>query len=181
VPSSDLAQPAPPIPTPAYVGLVTRAVAFVIDAVLILLVELIIGVSGVVIITVLHLPKEINAILAVLGGVIYIVWSISYFVGFWCVTGQTPGARVMQFRVVKAEGGLLGPRRAVVRCIGLLLAALPLFAGYLLILFDRRRRGFQDRLARTVVVRTSQLSIAAAQQARTARPKAGQADPALVD
>jgi uncharacterized RDD family membrane protein YckC len=69
----------------------------------------------------------------------------------------------------------------VVRCIGLLLAALPLFAGYLLILFDRRRRGFQDRLARTVVVRTSQLSIAAAQQARTARPKAGQADPALVD
>jgi uncharacterized RDD family membrane protein YckC len=180
VPSSDLIEPttAPPV---VYVGLVTRAVAFVVDAALILLVELIIGVSGVVIIAVLRLPTEINAILAVLGGVIYVVWSISYFVGFWCVTGQTPGARVMQFRVLTAEGELLRPRRALVRCIGLVLAALPLFAGYVLILFDHQRRGFQDRLARTVVVHASQLSIAAARQARTARPNAPQADAALVE
>jgi uncharacterized RDD family membrane protein YckC len=163
-----------------YVGLITRAVAFVIDAVLILLVELIIGVSGVVIITVLHLPKEVNAILAVLGGVIYIVWSISYFVGFWCATGQTPGARLMQFRVVTPEGTLVGPRRALIRCIGLLLAALPLFAGYVLILFDHQRRGFQDRLAGTVVVRSSQLSIAAARRARMEGANARLGDPALV-
>lgn len=181
MPTSDLTPATPSTPAPVYVGLVTRAVAFVIDAALILLVELIIGVSGVVIITVLRLPKEINAILAVLGGVIYIVWSISYFVGFWCATGQTPGARVMQFRVLTAEGKVLGPRRALIRCIGLLLAALPLFAGYVLILFDHQRRGLQDRLAGTVVVRTSQLSIAAAQQARTARPKARRGDAALVD
>jgi uncharacterized RDD family membrane protein YckC len=32
------------------------------------------------------------------------------------------------------------------------LAALPLFAGFLLILVDDRRRGLQDRFARTVVV-----------------------------
>jgi uncharacterized RDD family membrane protein YckC len=181
VPSSDPTPASPSTPTPVYVGLVTRAVAFVIDAALILLVELIIGVSGVVIITVLRLPKEINAILAVIGGVIYIIWSISYFVGFWCATGQTPGARMMQFRVLTAEGKVLGPRRALIRCVGLLLAALPLFAGYLLILFDHQRRGFQDRLAGTVVVRTSQLSVAAAQRARTARPKARHGEPALLD
>ena len=177
MPSSDLSQPALATAAPIYVGLVTRVVAFVIDAALILLVELIIGVSGVVIITVLRLPKEINAILAVLGGVIYVVWSISYFVGFWCATGQTPGARVMQFRVLTAEGNVLGPRRALIRCAGLLLAALPLFAGYVLILFDDQRRGFQDRLAGTVVVRTSQLSIAATQRARTARPNSRQGTP----
>jgi uncharacterized RDD family membrane protein YckC len=34
----------------------------------------------------------------------------------------------------------------------LTLAALPLFAGFLLILVDDRRRGLHDRLARTVVV-----------------------------
>jgi uncharacterized RDD family membrane protein YckC len=181
VPPSDLSQPALATAAPTYVGLVTRVVAFVIDAALILLVELIIGVSGVVIITVLRLPTEINAILAVLGGVIYVVWSISYFVGFWCAAGQTPGARVMQFRVLTAEGNVLGPRRALIRCAGLLLAALPLFAGYVLILFDDQRRGFQDRLAGTVVVRTSQLSIAATQRARTARPNSRQGDPALVD
>jgi uncharacterized RDD family membrane protein YckC len=128
VPPSELSEPAPAraVAAPVYIGLATRAVAFVIDAVLILLVELVIGVSGVVIITVLHLPTTINAILAILGGIIYIVWSVSYFVGFWCATGQTPGARVMQFRVVTADGELMRPRRALVRCIGLLLAALPL-------------------------------------------------------
>jgi uncharacterized RDD family membrane protein YckC len=170
-----------PVSAPVYVGLVTRLVAFVIDAILILVVELIIGVSGVVIITVLHLPKEVNAILAVLGGVIYIVWSISYFVGFWCATGQTPGARVMQFRVLTADGKVLRPRRALIRCIGLLLAAIPLFAGYVLILFDHQRRGFQDRLAGTVVVRASQLSIAAARRARMTGPSPRQGDPALVE
>jgi uncharacterized RDD family membrane protein YckC len=44
------------------------------------------------------------------------------------------------------------PRRALLRFVGLTLAALPLFAGFLLILVDDRRRGLHDRLARTVVV-----------------------------
>jgi uncharacterized RDD family membrane protein YckC len=34
----------------------------------------------------------------------------------------------------------------------MVLAAIPLFAGFLLILFDGRRRGLQDLLARTIVV-----------------------------
>ena len=44
------------------------------------------------------------------------------------------------------------PRRALLRFGGRALAALPLFAGYLLVLFDDRRRGLHDRLARMVVV-----------------------------
>jgi uncharacterized RDD family membrane protein YckC len=47
-----------------------------------------------------------------------------------------------------------------VRCIGLLLAALPLFAGFVPVLFDRRRRALQDYMARTVVVDAPQLSAA---------------------
>jgi uncharacterized RDD family membrane protein YckC len=42
----------------------------------------------------------------------------------------------------------------------LVLAALPLFAGYVLILFDSKRRGFQDRFVGTVVVEAPQLSVA---------------------
>jgi uncharacterized RDD family membrane protein YckC len=45
-----------------------------------------------------------------------------------------------------------------VRFVGSVLAALPLFAGYLMIPFDARRRGLNDRLARTVVIDTPQLS-----------------------
>jgi hypothetical protein len=56
------------------------------------------------------------------------------------------------------------PRIAVVRCAGTVLAALPLFAGFVPILFDARRRGFQDHLARTVVVEAQQASIASARR-----------------
>ena len=42
--------------------------------------------------------------------------------------------------------------RALVRLVGLVLAIVPLFAGFLPVLFDRRRRGLQDYLARTVVL-----------------------------
>ena len=38
--------------------------------------------------------------------------------------------------------------------------AIVLFAGFVPILFDGRRRGFQDRLAGTVVVEATQLSFA---------------------
>jgi hypothetical protein len=43
----------------------------------------------------------------------------------------------------------------------MVLAALALFAGYALIVFDSRRRGLQERLARTLVVEAPQLSVAA--------------------
>ena len=39
-----------------------------------------------------------------------------------------------------------------VRLIGMVLAAIPLLAGYFMVLFDDRRRGLHDRLARTVVI-----------------------------
>ncbi len=45
----------------------------------------------------------------------------------------------------------LRPRRGVVRFGGMIISTIPLFAGFLLILFDDRR-GLHDRIARTVVV-----------------------------
>jgi uncharacterized RDD family membrane protein YckC len=167
--STDLATPATASAVPAYAGLITRVIAFAIDGALILAADLIVWVSGVVIVGVLHLPTAINAILVVIGGCLAIAWSAGYFVGFWTTTGQTPGSRVMQIRVQTADGRLLGPSRALLRCVGLLLAALPLFIGFAPILFDRRRRGFQDWLAHTVVLVTPQLSVAAVRRASASR------------
>ena len=84
----------------------------------------------------------------------FVVWAAAYFVTFWSTTGQTPGARIMRFRVLApgAKRGHIGPRRALVRLIGMVLAAIPLLAGYFMVLFDDRRRGLHDRLARTVVI-----------------------------
>jgi uncharacterized RDD family membrane protein YckC len=147
-------------PAVRYVGLATRGIAFVVDAALINLVALIGGVGASLILSLLHLPGALKAVLAVIGSVVYILWCVGYFVVFWSTTGQTPGARVMQIRVVTTFGERLKPRRALMRCLGVLLAALPLFAGFVLILFDARRRGFQDRFAGTLVIEAPQDSLA---------------------
>jgi len=58
----------------------------------------------------------------------------------------------MSIRVKRTNGDPLSFRRSVQRLIGSVIAAISLFAGYLLILVDDRRRGLNDRLAGTVVV-----------------------------
>lgn len=135
-----------------YVGLVTRAIAFAIDAAVIdgvaVLVVAVVALAG----TVLHIPSEVKTILLVIGGVAYILWAGGYFISFWATDGRTLGNRVMFIRVVPANGGKLGYWRAARRFVGLILAVLPLCLGLVGILLSERRRGFQDRLANTVVV-----------------------------
>jgi uncharacterized RDD family membrane protein YckC len=137
-----------------YAGLVTRAIAYAIDAGVINLVALLVGAVVGLALSLLHgLPGNLEAVVAAILGVVYVLWTIGYFVLFWSTTGQTLGARVMRIRVVEARGGgRLKPLRAVVRVIGLVLATLPLFAGFIIMLWDDRRRCLQDRMARTVVV-----------------------------
>jgi uncharacterized RDD family membrane protein YckC len=155
-----------PIPAAAagesqrYVGLATRVVAITIDAALVSFVAIIVGLGAGLILALLHLPRRFDALVAVIGGAASILWTIGYFVAFWSGTGQTPGARIMQIRVITTSGGRLKPRRALLRCLGVVLAALPLFAGFVPILYDRRRRGFQDRFAGTLVVDAPQVSLA---------------------
>lgn len=138
---------------PEYEGLVTRAIAFAIDAAIISAVAVIVGAAVGISLSVLSVPSSVETALFAFGGAVALLWSTAYFVTFWCTTGQTPGDRVMGIRVRRADdGALLRPARALLRLIALTLAAIPLFAGFLPILFDARRRGVHDMVAGTVVV-----------------------------
>jgi uncharacterized RDD family membrane protein YckC len=142
-----------PEPPPSYEGLVTRGIAFVIDAAVINLVSLIVAVSVGLALSVLDPSSNAETVALAIGGCAYVLWSIGYFVTFWSTTGQTPGSRLLQIRVRQAEGGgVLRPRKALVRLAAMMLCALPLFAGFLTILIDNRRRGLHDMLAGSVVV-----------------------------
>jgi len=89
----------------------------------------------------------------VVGSAAYGLWLVGYFVVFWSATGQTPGNRLFQIRVCRAvDGTAPSAGAALLRFGGLILAALPLFAGFLPILLDDRRRGAHDMIAGTVVV-----------------------------
>lgn len=140
------------LPHSAYVGLVTRLIAFSIDAAIINLMAIVVTAAVSLVASVVSLPDTAQALAVAAGGTIYLLWATGYFVVFWTTTGQTPGNRLLRIRVQAAGGGLLLPRRALLRFVGLTLAALPLFAGVLMILVDDRRRGLHDWLARSVVV-----------------------------
>jgi uncharacterized RDD family membrane protein YckC len=145
---------------PRYEGLVTRAIAFALDAAVINVVA--IAVAGVVALglSILSVPDSVDKVLLAMGGVLWVLWSVGYFVVFWSTTGQTPGARLMRIMVCRsADGRLLSPRAALLRVVYLTLAAIPLLAGFLTILVDDRRRGVHDMLARTVVVEAAEVIV----------------------
>jgi uncharacterized RDD family membrane protein YckC len=140
-------------PHPPYAGIVTRAVAFVLDLLILngilfggaLVVGLIIEAFGTFTV---DLDFE-GALLATA------TWSAAfaiYFTAWWSLTGQTPGMRALGVKVLATTGDRIRPRRGLLRVIGMTLAAIPFFAGYLMILVNDRRRGLHDLIARTVVV-----------------------------
>jgi uncharacterized RDD family membrane protein YckC len=134
-----------------YVGLVTRIVAFGLDVVVVNLVVVLVGGVLNLIATLVGDKSGLTSIEAILGGVVWWLWIVAYFVTFWTLTGQTLGNRIMGIRVENAAGGAIRLRQALRRFAGSVLAAIPFGAGFLLVLFDDRRRGLQDRIGGTVV------------------------------
>jgi uncharacterized RDD family membrane protein YckC len=138
-----------------YEGLVTRGIAFAVDAALINAIALAVGVGVGLALSILSIPHDLQVVLLACGGAAFVVWTVAYFVVFWSTTGQTPGNRLMHIRVCRDDGAVLTPRRSLARFGALLLAALPLLAGFLPVVVDDRRRGVHDMLAGTVVVSVS--------------------------
>jgi uncharacterized RDD family membrane protein YckC len=153
-----------------YAGLVTRAIAFALDAAVVNGCALVVGVTVGLGLSILHLPSEADTIIAVILAGLAVIWLVAYFTFFWSTTGQTPGDRVMRIEVIDRAGRPLKPLRAAMRFGFLILAALPLLVGILIMLWDDRRRCLQDRLARTVVVYTPTLS-----------PRAEAPQPSVID
>lgn len=138
---------------PVYIGLLTRGLAFAVDAAVINVIAIVVGVAIGLTVSVLNVPDALDTVLVAVAGAAYLFWSAGYFVTFWSTTGQTPGNRLFRIRVCQAnEGGVLRPRRALWRLLMLTLCAVPLFAGFLSILIDDRRRGLHDITAGSVVI-----------------------------
>ena len=135
-----------------FAGLASRAVAGVID---VLIVNALVLVGAALLGLVSSLVGDFwpdGVVAAALAGSAWALVDAIYFVLFWTTTGQTPGMRFLRLRVVGGDGDPPGFGRSLVRVVGLVLAIVPLFAGFLPILLDRRRRALQDYLAGTVVL-----------------------------
>jgi len=102
----------------------------------------------------------LSGVALALGGTLWIGLAGIYLLVFWSLAGQTPGMRFFGIRL-GTEGRGLRPRKSVKRLAGLFLAAIPFGLGFLGVLFDERRRGWQDRLAGVDVVYEGREPIAA--------------------
>lgn len=79
--------------------------------------------------------------------------SIGYFPWFWVKGGATPGMRIYNLRVVRdRDGGPIGWREAFLRLVGYWVSSVAFYLGFAWILIDKRRRGWHDLIAGTVMV-----------------------------
>ncbi len=126
-------------------GAVTRALAFALDVLIVNLAFSGLAAVGALIASAFA-ADGVSGVALALGSVAWFALEAIYFVAFWSLAGQTPGMRFFGIRL-GVEGRGLPPRRAMRRLVGLVLAGLAFGLGFVGILFDARRRGWQDRLA----------------------------------
>jgi len=138
-----------PVP---YAGVATRAIALAID---VAIAQVIVFVGGSILALIASLvggDLRLNTLERVLAACAWAAVVGTYFVLFWTSAGQTPGMRIMGVRLITYDGRYPSVGRAIVRLIGLGLAIVPLFLGFVPALVDSRRRALQDFLAGTVVL-----------------------------
>ncbi len=157
------AAPAPRSPAASpddfeYVGFGPRLWASVIDSVLVLLVfaplyRLIAGPSPPVSIESIDLTSFRlfdNPTDFVINGVLPAI----AIVVFWIYRQATPGKMAIRASIVDAAtGGHPTTAQLAIRYVGYYVSLLPLGLGFLWIVFDPRKQGWHDKLAKTVVVR----------------------------
>lgn len=83
----------------------------------------------------------------------YVVPAILIIV-LWCKMSTTPGKMAIGARIVEARtGGKPSMRQFIIRYAGYYLSMLVFFLGFIWVGVDRRKQGWHDKLAGTVVVR----------------------------
>jgi uncharacterized RDD family membrane protein YckC len=91
-------------------------------------------------------------------GVIWIYYLVAlfldmaYFTWFHGSVGATPGKMLLGLRVVQASGEPLTFGLAFLRWVGSIVSKIILYLGFLWIAFDRRKQGWHDKIAATLVV-----------------------------
>lgn len=123
-----------------YAGLFRRVMASVIDYfVIFLLLSFIQFISGI---------EDDNFFYILL-----ILFSWSYFAFQDSSSSQgTVGKHAMNIAVTDLNGNRISVSRATKRFVGKILAALPFFAGFLPVLFNKKKQGIHDKITKTLVV-----------------------------
>ena len=78
---------------------------------------------------------------------------LTYLLIFQIVVGRTLGMRLLKLKIIDVYGDRPSAARCVARCAGYLVSTATLFLGFLWMGFDSEKRGLQDWIAGTYVIR----------------------------
>ena len=154
-------------PTVYVVGFWKRFAAAIVDLAIVipisLLVTLIVSkIAGV------HLPPSnlrildidlwIDLVLAtdpalLMAFILFTAIGMTYLLVFHIILGRTLGMRLLKIRIIDVYGEKPSPARCAARCAGYLAGVATLFLGFLWMGFDSEKRGLQDWIAGTYVIR----------------------------
>jgi uncharacterized RDD family membrane protein YckC len=134
-----------------YVGFWKRFVATVIDTLILLvvIVPALIAIYGLE-----YLSRAQDAAFAGLWDfLLQVVLPAVAVILFWKYRGATPGKMAISARIVDAQtGGPPATGKLVIRYVAYLASLLPLFLGFVWVAIDRRKQGFHDKIAGTLVI-----------------------------
>ena len=147
-----------------YGGFWRSSIAYLIDEMIVYFVSLFLFLIGLLalglkedlITTVLTAPDDLSQGMS-MPGFLYIVASLvagmTYFTWFHGIAGRTPGKMLLGLRVIQASGEPMTPGVAFLRWVGYLISGLAFCLGFLWVAFDRRKQGWHDKIAATLVIR----------------------------
>jgi uncharacterized RDD family membrane protein YckC len=154
------------------VGLVTRALAAVVD---LALVSALLSIGSGVLASIVPAISGGSDGLSIWGvlafGVVGFLIGSAIFVAFWALIGQTPGMRFLSIHLDVDGSQEIGLRRALRRIVAVPLSLLPLGLGFFAILLSPQRRGWHDRIAGTTVVYDEEAKLAPWSQLQRERLK----------
>lgn len=135
-----------------YAGICTRATAFLIDVIAIVLVFDIFAKAVEYLVSTLADENFRLSDLPWAAGLLLGAWALFYCTYPVTAGGRTLGMAVVGLRVIRPDGTPVGGRQAVVRALALPLSFVTLGIGFLLILVQREGRALQDLIGGTAVV-----------------------------
>ena len=133
-----------------YAGFWIRVVAYLVDAFLITLVTL-------PILYFVYGPTYFESDHLILGGVdilLSCVFPVVAVIAFWALKSATPGKMAFSAIIVDARTGAKpSVPQFIARYFCYIISALPFLLGFLWVAIDRRKQGWHDKIAGTVVIR----------------------------
>lgn len=114
--------------------------------------------------------SETSNSVQVAGYAMTIVMNLFYFTYFPAITGKTLGKKILGLKIVKASGEPLTASTAFLRWVGYLVSALFAWLGFIWIIFDRKKQGWHDKIAETVVLDLKVCKVPGDKNALTTEP-----------